>query len=148
MRVLSTMEANLFLAAHPIGADQIPSYGLNESYNGIDYLLGVNHNTGTIQVMDITAYDNSGSRIDPGLADESQIQLLWNSTLAALPDSIGQGAGGIAGVGSNISDTINKLFAGLPRIASNLSIATNLLIYGAVAVVLYLLYTKGKGLLK
>jgi hypothetical protein len=148
MRVLSSAETSNFLAIHPFTPDEIPSYGLNETYGSIDYLIGVNHNTGEIKVMDITAYDTSGTRINPSLEDEGKIQLLWDSTVAAIPDIISQGTSAVAGVGSNISDTINKLFSGLPLIASNLSIAANLLIYGAVAVVLYLLYTKGKGLMR
>lgn len=89
VRVLTAEETAAFLERHPYATEQIPSYGLRVSESGRDYLVGVNHTTGEIKVIDITAYDTEGNRINP---DETWIGALaravWNGTLEAITGDI------------------------------------------------------------
>ena len=59
VRVLTVDETQAFLANHPeIRADDIPSYGLRVDDSGKNYLVGLDHNTGQVKVIDITAYND------------------------------------------------------------------------------------------
>ncbi len=74
VRVLDASLAAIFLQRHPeIRADEIPSYGIHvtDDFEGAprDYLVGLNHNTGEVKVIDITAYQD-GVRIDPATAGQ------------------------------------------------------------------------------
>ncbi len=71
VRVLSDDEARAVLARHPeITASRIPSYGIVffDEQDERDYLVGLVHATGEIRVIDATAYDEEGVRIDPDRA--------------------------------------------------------------------------------
>jgi hypothetical protein len=86
-RVLTVEETREFLSRHPdITADKVPSYGLRVTEGQTDYLVGIVHATGEIKVIDITAHDEQGNRIDPNI---SSFQSLWDAITSSVAEAPG-----------------------------------------------------------
>jgi len=88
VRVLSGKELTDFLTRHPYDPTDIPSYGIRIWEDNRYYLIGVNHNTNEIVVLDITAYDETGQAINPGIAEESEIIRVFNAVISGTKEGM------------------------------------------------------------
>jgi len=89
IRILSEQETRDFLDRNPIDAADIPTWGLRIQDGGRDYVVALVHKTGQVKVMDVTTYDPaSGERIDPAIADQSNISLWIDAILEGTVEGI------------------------------------------------------------
>ena len=84
VRVLSTSEARTLLDRHSlIKPEIIPSWGVWLEDDVLspgfmhDYLVGIIHETGEVKILDITAYNSLGDRIDPITQSGFTFANLW-----------------------------------------------------------------------
>lgn len=75
-RVLYDYEVEDILLRHPeIDVTAIPSHGVRIVDKGKDILVGIVAATGKIRMVDITAYDDEGERIDPAIVEPQLVYI-------------------------------------------------------------------------
>lgn len=91
IRILTEGETRDFLYRNPIDAADIPTWGLRVQDGGRDYVVALVHKTGQVKVMDVTTYDpTTGERIDPAIADQSEVTLWLDAIVEGTVESVGQ----------------------------------------------------------